>query len=276
VFRRNSCSLYILTMSVCGLLGLHISVIPVIYALDNPNPSSYDIYFCAIQFYLRHAFNQLMRTFFVIACADRYASCSQKTSIRALSRYEVARRVIPAVILFWLVVAILPTMIRTLENGKCDARSGVYDVIYTVYILMALGIFPLVSLSIFGVLMTKNLKEMRLRVQPTGTSVETGGAVLRKRDRDMMRMLLIELVVYIITTIPNTVMHIYKSVANEPGKTKERQQIETFTIYIARIFLLYMSNTFSFWIYASTSRTYRSELKNMIIRSYQLITCKKI
>jgi hypothetical protein len=91
-----------------------------------------------------------------------------------------------------------------------------------------------------------------------------------------MKMFLIELIIYIITTIPNTVMHIYKSAAANIVKTKERQEIENFAVYFARIFLLYMMNTFSFWIYVSTSRSYRAELKTMLIRWYRVITRKRI
>jgi len=87
--RRNVCPPFILTMSKCGLSCLNISTIPVIYALNNPNPLNYNLFFCDMQFCLQHAFNQLMRTFFVIACADHYASCSNPAHIRAFSRYEV-------------------------------------------------------------------------------------------------------------------------------------------------------------------------------------------
>ena len=273
-FRRNSCSLYILTMSIYGLLGLHISVVPVIYALNHPDPLTSNRFFCAMQFYLRHAFNQLMRTFFVLACADRYAACSRRANIRAFSRHEVAVRVIPCASLFWLIVSMFPTNIRTLENGKCDARSGAFDTIYTIYILMVLGVFPLLSFAIFGVLMTRNLREMRRRVQPTSANGEaTATLILRKRDRDMMKMLLVELIIYIITTIPNTIMHIYKSAATGIAKSKERQQIETFTIFLARVFLLYLSNTVSFWVYVSTSRSYRLEVKHLIVKAVHLLTC---
>ena len=253
---RNPCSLYLLSMSICGLVGLNISTIPYIYGLDHRDAINQSLFFCQIQFYLRHAFNQLMRTFFVLACADRYACSSKEAKIRAFSRDIIAVRLIPLVSLFWLLVAIFPTMLRTLHHGKCDARSGVYDIIYTIYILMALGVFPLVMMSIFGILMMRNLKELR-------------GQTLRKRDQDMMRMLLIELIIYIITTIPNTVMHIYKSAVTNIEKNEERKIIEAFVIYIARIFLLYMSNTFSFWIYLTTSKSYRLEVKTMFIKYFK-------
>jgi len=88
-------------------------------------------------------------------------------------------------------------MLPTLDNGKCDTRSSAYDIIYTIYILMAFGIVFLLSLSICGILMTKNLKQLASRVQPTAT-LETGGTVLRRRDRDMMKMLLKPIVLFLL------------------------------------------------------------------------------
>jgi hypothetical protein len=90
-YRWNSYSLYILTLSINGLFRLNISTIPIIYALNSSNPLNYNLFsFYEMQLYLLHAFNQLMRILFVIACADCYASCSNRSNIRASSRYEVA------------------------------------------------------------------------------------------------------------------------------------------------------------------------------------------
>ncbi|CAF0861326.1 unnamed protein product [Adineta steineri] len=274
-YRDKSFSLYIVTMSICGLLGLHISTVPIIYALYNPDPLTYNAFFCAIQFYLRHSFNELMRTFFVLACADRYASSSTQAKIRRFSQYKVAIRVIPSVLLFWFIVSIFPTVMRTLDKGVCDARSRVIHTVYAIYILLSLGIFPLTGSSVFAILLIKNMKSIRQRIHPTIT-LEPEPHNLRKRDRDMLRMLLVELVGYILTTIPNTVKQIYKSAAANVVKTKDRLAIENFTTYLGQIFLLYLINTLSFWVFLSASQTYRTELKNMLIRWYRFITRQRI
>jgi hypothetical protein len=276
-YRRKSCSLYILAMSLCGIPGLNISAVPVIWGLDYPSPFLYNQVSCGMFFYFRHSLNQMLRTFFALVCADRYASCNNRARIRALSQYKVAVRVIPAVILFWFLVSIFPTGIRTLSNGVCDARSGVYDMIYTIYIISSTGIFPLTTMTIFGILMIKNLRKMHTRVRPSinpSTSSNTGTAILRKKDRDMMRMLLIELIICTITISPNTITHIYKTATLNIVKTKDRQQIESFFYFFSRLFLLYMANTFSFWVYISTSQTFRLELKNLTIKWYRFIMRK--
>ena len=273
-YRQNSCALYISTMSICGLLGLHISVVPIIYALYHPNPLTNSLVFCQMQFYIRHTCNQLTRTFLVFACADRYASCSNRANIRAFNRPKMTKRMTLSAILFWLILSVFPIMLRTLDNGVCDARSGVYNIIYTVYIVIVIGLIPVGNMLTFTILLTKSLKQIRQRIQPSANAT-SGAIVLTKRDRDMLRMLLIEVICYMIVIVPDPIMDVYKTVVANIVKTKERQNIETFAIYVTRQFILYLGNTFSFWIFLSTSQTYRLELKKMIIKWYRFIICKR-
>ncbi|CAF2967802.1 unnamed protein product [Rotaria sp. Silwood2] len=270
--RRNSCSLYILFMSFCSSIGLNSAVIPVIYALDHPNPLSYSLVFCKLQYYLRHVFSQSMRTFLVLACVDRYATSSNRVYIRSFSRYQVAIRIIPLMILFWLLLGIFPTMLYSVTNGVCDANNGLPNILYSGYIMTVLGIFPLVSLITFGILMVMNLKEVRARAR----SLNNGNTmtILRKRDRDMLRMLLTELIIYICTTIPNTVVLIYKAVVQNTVHSGERQYMESFIFFLTRVFLLYFNNGLSFWIYLSTSRSFRLEFKNLVIKWFTFIKQK--
>ncbi|CAF1110830.1 unnamed protein product [Adineta steineri] len=256
------------TYSISGIWGLNVSAVPLIWGLDHASPFLYNQFACGMFFYFRHSFNQMLRTFFVLVCADRYACCSDRQKVRAFRQYKVAIRVIPAVWIFWFLLLIFPTLLRTLYNGVCDSRSGVDDIIYTVYIISTTGIVPLGSMIIFGILMIRSLRQMRRRIVPSMSS-EPGGNILRKCDRDMLRMLLIELVICTITLSPNTFTHIYKSATTNVIKSKDRQQIETFVYYIARLFLLYLANAFSFWVYVSTSQTYRLELKNLFIKWYK-------
>ncbi len=54
------------------------------------------------------------------------------------------------------------------------------------------GIILLVSMTIFSVLLYTNLRKMRGRIQPIVNGNPSTNHILRKRDRDMIRMLLIE------------------------------------------------------------------------------------
>jgi hypothetical protein len=89
----------------------------------------------------------------------------------------------------------------------------------------------------FGVLLTINLKKMRTRIH---SIANLGNAVnvLRKRDRDM-------LIIYICTTMPNTIVLIYMVSAQTTTENYESEQINSFVSYFARVFLLYLNNSLS-------------------------------
>jgi hypothetical protein len=266
--RRNSSSLYILAMSFCALIGLNVSNISVIYALDHSDIRNSGLVFCQLQVYLRHVFNQMMRTFFVLACADRYAISSNHARIRTFSRYQVAIRLMPSVTLFWLLLGIFPAILYSLENGRCTIKSGPTSFTFSLYMLFVVGIIPLVCMIMFCILLLNNLKKIRGRVQPVMNVNPPVNQVLRKRDRDMMRMLLIEIMFYTSTAVPYTVTLIYWSAVQTAIISTEVQQIQSFLAYFTSTFLLSVSNCLSFWIYITASRSFRLELKNLINRYY--------
>ncbi|CAF0837888.1 unnamed protein product [Adineta steineri] len=274
-YRRNPCSIYILAASFCGLIGLNISAVPVVYALDNTNPVTASLFFCQFQFYSRHSFNQMMRTYFIFACIDRYAISSNNVRIRSFSQYRTTIYIIICIPIFWLLLSIFPVMLRSLENGKCQGKPGSPSIILSVYISIVVGVVPLISMIIFGILMLKNLKNIRARVQPTGISsvIKYG---LHKRDRDMMRMLLIETMCYITTTAPLSISLIYQAASQTVTKGNDQQRIESFITYFTGTFLIYFNNSLSFWIYIVVSRSFRLELKNLFLKCYELIAGKKI
>jgi hypothetical protein len=274
--RRNPSSLYILAMSLCALIGLNMSVVPIIYALYQPDPSTTSFVFCLLQRYLRHSFNQMMRTFFVLACADRYMVTSHNARIRSFSRYRVAIWSIPCVISFWLILSFFPTIFASLVNNACNPTTGLFAIVSSIYFPTVVGGIPLTCMVIFGILLLSNMKGMRRRVQPFTNANPPINQLLRKRDRDMLKMLLVELVCYLITTTPLTIMLIYSAITRTATKGTEQRQIESFLTYLNNTFLLYMNNCQSFWIYICASRSFRLELKTLLMKMFGFITGKQM
>ncbi|UJR34833.1 hypothetical protein I4U23_027614 [Adineta vaga] len=230
--RRNPVACYILAMSFCGFIGLNISVIPYIYGLDHLDPLTTSLLFCQLHRYLRHVFNQMMRTFFVLSCADRYIVTSQHVYIRSFSRYQIAICVIPCVIIFWFILGFFPTLLGSLLNNTCNSNTGIFAVAIAIYMPIVVGIIPLACMVMFGILLYNNLKKIQTRVQPNSSSNQT----FRKRDRDILRMLLIEAICHIVTTTPLATMLIYSSVTRTATKTNEQRQIESFINYLTAVF----------------------------------------
>ena len=263
-YRRNSCSLYLLSGLIFKFIALNIGVIPIIYALDNPDPRSTSLIFCKLQYYLRHTPNQIMRSFIILACIDRYASCSMKPRIRSFNQFHVAIRVIPITVILWLAITSYIPALHAIQSGRCGMFDSVYVLIYTIYNVITTGILPPFAMTLFGLLVAINLRRVRSRVQPTTVQSNTHN-VTRKRDRDLAVMTLVETAIYMITTTPYSIMVIYLTATKSISKSIEQQQIESFISYFAQSFLLYLNNALPFWIYILTSHSFRLECKRMFI-----------
>ena len=134
--RRKLCSLYLLSMSCCSLIGLDSAIWPIIYALDHSNLLADSLVWSKIQYYFHHAFNQIMWTFCVLVWADRYAISRNQAYIRSFNRYYVSIRIIPTVIFSWLLLMIIfPTMLYSIVNSVCAPMDDLFDILYSVYIL---------------------------------------------------------------------------------------------------------------------------------------------
>jgi len=207
-----------------------------------------------------------MRTYKVLACIDRYALCSSNIRIRSFSQRRIAIRLIFIFALFWFLICIFFSVTRTIENDSCNIFNQIYLMIYTIYYMIFAGIIPPLLILIFTILAIKSLTEVRNRVQPfvTRNSITTNQSmtiVLRKRDRNLIKMVFIEVIFYVISTMPFSIYLIYKMITNNLIKSEERQQIESFINYLTQSFLMYLNTALPFYIYILTSKAFRSEFK---------------
>jgi hypothetical protein len=222
----------------------------------------------------------MMRTYKVLSCIDRYALCSIQPRIRSFSRRKIALYLIIISALFWLLLCIFFGVVRRIENGSCNIFNQVYLTIYTIYYLIFAGIVPPILILIFTLLVMKSLKQLRSRVQPTTIEIESKNSsmknVLRKRDRDLIKMVFVEVMVYVVSTMPFSIYLIYKMLTDSLTKSRERQQIESFINYLVQSFLMYLNTALPFYIYILTSPSFRKQTKQFLIRIYAFIIRKQI
>ncbi|CAF4078886.1 unnamed protein product [Adineta steineri] len=273
--RRNPCSLYLLSMTICNLVCLDVGIIPIIYSLDHPDISTQILLACKLQFYIRHAFFQMMRTYKVLACIDRYALCSTNVHIRSFSQRKISIILIIVCGIFWLLIVIFFGVVRTIKNNSCNIFDSVDLMIYTIYYLIFAGLLPPTLIIIFTMLVFKTLKQLRSRVKPTAENGERNTTtVLRKRDRDLIKMVFIEVMFYTISTLPFSIYLIYSLITSNISKSKERQQVESFVNYLTQSFIMYFNTALPFYIYFCTSPSFRKQLKRVIIKYYCFIMGK--
>ncbi|CAF1313347.1 unnamed protein product, partial [Rotaria sp. Silwood1] len=203
---------------------------------------------------------------------------STNIRIRSFSKRKVAKYLIIICAFFWLIAVIFFGWARTIENGSCNIFNDIYSMIYTIYYMITAGILPPLLILIFSALVMKNLKEIRNRVQPKREDRENRQSIhqLRKRDRDLMKMVFIEVMFYVISTMPFSIYLIYKILTDNLTKTRERKQIESFINYIAQSFIMYLNTALPFYIYISSSPSFRRGLRRFFIKFYACIRSKQL
>ncbi|CAF1284978.1 unnamed protein product [Adineta steineri] len=276
--RKNPCSIYLLSMTICNLICLNTGTIPIILSLDFPDIRTQYLFICKIQFYIRHTTNQMMRTYKVLACIDRFALSSTHITIRSFSQYNISIRLIIITGIFWLIIGLFFSFIRSIKISLCSIHNDSYFLIYTIYYMISAGILPPILILIFSILLMKNLKEMRAHIhclrQGRNEKIRPIN-ILRKRDRDLMKMVLVEVMFYVISTLPFSIYLIYRMITNDKMKSEKQNQMELFINYLTQSFMMYLNTVLPFYIYITTSTAFRRQCKKIIIKFYRFIRRNK-
>ena len=95
-----------------------------------------------------------------------------------------------------------------------------------------------------------------------------GANRLNRRDVKLIKLILVEVVVFTLCTFAQPFVNIYTAISNSliSDKSAERRQIESFTNFITLSVLTYLNYNTTFYTHVFTSTTYRMEAKQLLIR----------
>ena len=212
---------------------------------------------------------QISRFLILTACFDRYALCSSSARLRRFSRIHVARRyVIPGIFLVWMLFPLHVPIFVTVQNATCSFVGGLalYNCIYGIVVI---GIIPPTSMFIFSLLIYRNLKvrqqlrQIRPFIQGNPTArTAPGPPLLRKKDQQVLAMLLVQVFAYVVSSTPYTIMLLYVVLAitadHDPGVTDKNSTI--FFILFITDMLRFVCPCVSFYLFVLASNLYRREM----------------
>ena len=268
--RHNPCSLYLLASAIFSLVGLNWALITNLNALYQvPDPFTLSLTLCRIRGYILQITSVLFRTMIILACIDRYAMSSSHVRIRAFSKRNTAIKMIIGTTLVWMLVTVQQPIFQTIQSNRCWL-FGVYGLFFSIYQTCLFGcVFP-GWMIVFGVLLWKNLKDVRIRSRAhpvTMTSTATEAPLLHKRDISLMKFVLAEIVVGVVLSVLFPINTLYGMLtSNVPNKSVDRVQIEGFMTFIAQLVLLYLNYCVTFYLYIMMSQSFRAEIKRTIFR----------
>ena len=150
----------------------------------------------------------------------------------------------------------------------CTFQPGIYTTIISIYILLVYGLVPPLFLTIFGLWTVKNVRQLRPAVVPTHqlNSGVTGVArahTIQSKDRQLIRMLLTDIIVYIVLRTPFAIYYIYQQITQYQVKSDEQVMIEQLVQSVAS-FSLRIPFSISSYTYLIVSKTFVQKSKVLL------------
>jgi hypothetical protein len=270
--RQSACAIYLIASAVVNTIYLTFGCITAIFTFYDPSGTTGTIVFCKIYTFTLNFVGQIPKTLIVLTCIDRFLITSNRASFRAFSTPKRAKYMIFFTCLLWAIFLIHVPIMNTVINGQCTT-SDVYTTIYSVYSLLFVGLVPTIASAIFGYLSYRNMRQMRIRIQPVVQNANNANISIQRRDQDLLIIVIAEVVTYVVTTalFPLIQLEMMISQYAIPNKSFQYSQIE-YSILTIAYFLLTVNSGASFYTYLISSKSFRRDFKQLIINIYRKLT----
>ncbi|CAF0955123.1 unnamed protein product [Adineta ricciae] len=260
--RSNSCCIYFLVSSVCALILLPIGIVPQLYSLYNsPNPFTTISSFCKARMYLNQTSAMSCRWLLVMACLDRCSSCSTNAFIRRFSSLPVAKRAACLVLIICFIFPIHTLIYSNIQPPggiSCSITDDGVAVYHRFYTIIMGGVLPCLIVLLGSLVIWKRL-QARKRRQIVISKDERMRRRNQIQEQQVMIMLIVQVGIFIISTIPFMSYNIYDTMTRTvTNKSADRKAIESFCKTLSELLVYLIS--MSFYSNTLVSRTFRKEL----------------
>jgi flagellar biosynthesis protein FlhB len=240
-----------------------------LYALDHVDPVLTIVAFCKMRLYILQSTSMMYRWCLVMASFDRYALSSINARLRNFAKVHTARRVVLVIVALWFVLPVHILIFYNLRNGNCGILYSYAAALYhSLFTTIAGSVLPVLLMATAALLIYRNLVlKQKRREQNMNQRLEVGnetGNLDRKRDQQVLLMLLAQVIVYVVLITPLMGFYFYSAVSlNIPNKTADRLAIERFVQFVGET-TVYVFPSSSFYLYTMASSTFRKELARVV------------
>ena len=251
------------------LATLTFGLLSNIYTINYVDLMLTSVAFCKFRTYFQQSAYMMMRWYLVAACLDRFALSSHNMRWKNFVRTYVAYRIVAIIAVTWVILPVPVLFYYNIKGNVCAAVFNLATQYYHACFTLVTGfMLPNLIMVISALLIYRNLVNKRKRRQImiaqqreiTNLTEDTQ----RKRDRQVLLVLLCQSTAYLITVAPWITFIFYNAVTiSVRNKSAERIAIERFITYILEP-IQYLFPISSFYLYAMTSSMYRAELMIMI------------
>ncbi|UJR12132.1 hypothetical protein I4U23_016309 [Adineta vaga] len=257
--RQNAGCIYYIAYYIVNGLTLYLGLFTAILSSVKIDPSSYNVVYCKISFYLRIVAGLITPYYLVLASIDRALITSARTSIRQRSTHQFAYRSIFGVTLFFILFyfyLIIVNIYELLPNYRlCYLPPDSSRVISYIFTVLFDGFIPSVLLIVTGTITIRNLRQSR--VQPLNAAPNVNNA-RRSKDRQLLIILLVEIIGYAPMAIIINSFGIYREATQYQVKSNDLQAIQYFLSSFPLI-IRFIPKSINFYIYLILSKSFRQK-----------------
>ena len=283
--RKNPCSIYLIAYHIASLLLIYTTVLPQTLVNGyNVDPTAYNLAFCRFRWYTALLFDALGPSYLVLASIDRILFTSRHALTRQRSTLRLAYVCILSMPLFWLLaeshtLAFCRIVVRVPDSNYCYFQSGDYYTFISYYtvvvkgLLLPLLLLPLLLLPllllIFGLWAIKNVRDLGhiVPTSVTGGPGERGVRVSRSthsKDRQLLRILLVDVGVYLIFSTMLSVVLTYQQIVKNQSQSNDETRFRSF-LGVVSVFSGCIPSCIGFYNNLLVSKTFRYEAKRVLI-----------
>ncbi|CAF1038090.1 unnamed protein product [Adineta steineri] len=244
------------------LVAMNFGLVSRIISAYQPDPQTIINAFCKARTYFGQSSVMSYRWMLTMACIDRYTSSTDNVRLRKFANPHVASRVIFIIVIVWIIVPFHNWIFLNINGSACIWSSSFVATYNSALVVIFGFIVPTTVMMTCAVFINNNLRHIRNRRRNNvSTTIESpANRLFRVRERQTLIMLYVEIIFYIIFTLPWTIFTVYNALSlSVPNKTSDRIAIEGFLSFLTET-IAYLYPTLSFYLYTLASRTFRQEL----------------
>lgn len=254
--RSNACLLYFLSTSVANVIilnfGLTLRLLRGIWSID---PALRSLWFCRWRTYLSGNLFLIYRLSVLFACFDRMCASSRNAWLRAISRPQMAYRLIALIWLFCSAYWSPALALQTIVYGQClTPPDSPYSTFMTVSTLAQSLLIPL-GMIVCGWFTSVHLRAMQVRVAP---APHNDGHDERQVVGKYITMLVVQVITDGLCNVLYPIYLIYNLIYPPPQNARITL-ISGFLINIS-FTLPYLNFSAAFYLHTLSSPSFRRKL----------------
>jgi hypothetical protein len=271
--RTNPCAIYFFYASIAGLIALYSGLISRVFAGFSLDESATTQGLCPLRAFIVWVSTTASSWFLTYATVDRYCISCRDANRRNLSNLRFTHRLMIITLVGGSLVfgETFYCYVPNLRNSPltCYGRNMICRLYNEIASALFFVFIPSTIMLIFGYATVRNVRKLLSSIAPAIVTQGTA-KTMKKTDRQLIQMLIIQIILSIIFNIPLAVHRLYLTSTLNVVKSPLRTAIENLCF---QAFYLFSFMTFGmpFYIYTLTGTVFKSECMSLFALIYRKI-----